>query len=123
MIAERESYHARIFEGRLRELGAAPSAKEVASVLELHEYFPDNSLSDAEKLLRLTAGFPVPKEALKFISDFADTIKDDLQTKEALKLFYQDELSSTTWLRESCAAPNAPAERPSMTASANVLNA
>jgi hypothetical protein len=123
MIAERESYHARIFEARLRELGAEPRAKEVAGVLELHEYFPDNSLNDAEKLLRLTAGFPVPKETLKLITDFADTIKDDLQTKEALKLFYQDELSSTTWLRESCAALNAPAERSTVAASANAMSA
>jgi hypothetical protein len=117
MIAERESYHARIFERRLRELGAEPRATEVEGVRELHDYFPDNSLSDPEKLLRLTAQFPVPKETLRFITDFADTIKDDLQTKEALKLFYQDELSSTTWLRESCAALNAPVERSSMTAS------
>jgi hypothetical protein len=119
MIAERESYHARIFESRLRELGAEPRAKEVAGVLELHEYFPDAALSDGQKLLRLTAGFPAPKETLRFITDFAETIKDDLQTKEALKLFYQDELSSTTWLLESCAALNAPAERSPMAASVN----
>jgi len=119
MIAERESYHARIFERRLRELGAEPRATEAAGVRELHDYFPDKSLSDADKLLRLTAQFPVPKETLRFITDFAETIKDDLQTKEALKLFYQDELSTTIWLRESCAALNAPVERPSMTASMN----
>jgi hypothetical protein len=61
MVAERESYHARVFERRLRELGAEPRAKEAAGVLEFHEYFPDNSLSDGQKLLRLTASFPNPK--------------------------------------------------------------
>jgi hypothetical protein len=111
MIAERESYHARVFEQRLHDLGVEPKAKEVAGVAEFHEYFPDKSLSDPAKLIRLTAGFPVPKEAVKFIFDFAKGIKDDLQTKEMIKLFAQDELSSATWLLESCNALNAPTER------------
>src|SRR5271155_2364554 len=59
MVAEREAYHARVFEQRLRELGAAPQAKEAQGVAEFHQYFPDQALSDPEKLLRLTAGFPV----------------------------------------------------------------
>jgi hypothetical protein len=119
MVAERESYHARVFERRLRELGAEPRAKEAAGVLEFHEYFPDNSLSDGQKLLRLTASFPNPKEAVKYFFDFADRIKDDLNTKEMIRLYAQDELSSATWLLESCGALNAPANK----AAASSLNA
>jgi hypothetical protein len=106
MIAERESYHARIFEQRLKELGAQARATESPRVRELHDYFGDSSIGDADKLLRLSHLVSNPKEAIRFISDFADSIKTDLQTKEMLKLFAQDELSTATWLVESCAALN-----------------
>jgi rubrerythrin len=106
MIAERESYHARVFEQRLKELGAEQRAVESEAVSKLHDYFGDNNVSDADKLLRLTARFPNPKEAVSFIAEFADKLKEDQQTKEMLKLFHQDELSTTTWLLESCAALN-----------------
>jgi len=121
MVAERESYHARVFERRLRELGAEPRAKEAPAVLEFHDYFPDNSLSDGQKLLRLTAGFLNPKEAVKYFFDFADKIKHDLNTKEMIKLYAQDELSSATWLLESCATLNAPANKATTSASATAM--
>lgn len=120
MVAERESYHARVFERRLRELGAEPRATEGETVRGFHDYFGDPAIADPDKLLRLTALFPKPQEAVRFITDFADAIKDDLQTKEMLKLFAQDELSSTTWLLESCAALNA---RPSGVAASPSMNA
>ena len=41
-------------------------------------------------------------------------IKDDLETKEMLKLFYEDELSSTRWLQYACATLNAPAQASQM---------
>ena len=106
MIAERESYHARVFEQRLKELGAEKQAVEAEEVSKFHEYFGDTNISDGDKLLRLTALFPNPKEAVSFIGEFAEKLKDDQQTKEMLKLFQQDELSTTTWLMESCAALN-----------------
>jgi hypothetical protein len=106
MIAERESYHARVFEQRLKELGAEKRAVEAAEVSQLHDYFGDPKISDGDKLLRLTALFPNPREAVSFIGEFAGRLKDDQQTKEMLKLFQQDELSTATWLTESCAAIN-----------------
>jgi hypothetical protein len=118
MIAERESYHARIFEQRLKELGAQPRATESPRVRELHDYFGDSSIGDADKLLRLSRLVTNPKEAIRFITDFADSIKTDLQTKEMLKLFAQDELSTATWLVESCAALNAQNAGSSQSASA-----
>jgi hypothetical protein len=106
MIAERESYHARVFEQRLKELGAEKRAVEAEEVSKFHNYFGDANISDGDKLLRLTALFPNPKETVSFIGEFADRLTDDQQTKEMLKLFQQDELSTTTWLMESCAAIN-----------------
>jgi hypothetical protein len=82
----------------------------------LHNYFGDTRMSDGEKLLRVAGLVKDPKEAIRFITDFADRIKTDLQSKEMLKLFAQDELSSGTWLVESCAAIN----QPSATASASM---
>jgi hypothetical protein len=117
MIAEREGYHARIFDQRLKELGAQPRAVESPRVAELHNYFGDTNMSDGDKLLRVAGLVKDPKEAIRFISDFADRIKTDLQTKEMLKLFAQDELSSGTWLVESCGAINQPSANPSQSAS------
>jgi hypothetical protein len=108
MIAEREGYHARIFEQRLKELGVQPRAVESPRVGELHNYFGDANMSDGDKLLRLTGLISDPKEAIRFITDFADSIRTDLQTKEMLKLFAQEELSSGTWLVETCKVLNQP---------------
>jgi hypothetical protein len=52
---------------------------------------------------------PDADAAIKPIFDFADLIKEDLETKEALRLFAEDELSSVKWLRYACAALNASA--------------
>ena len=90
---------------RLRDLGANPRAVEGDTVRGFHEYFGDQTLADANKLLRL-ALFPKPAEAVRPFTDFAGAIKDDVQTKAMLKLYAQYELCSATWLMESCAALN-----------------
>lgn len=109
MIAEREAYHARIFEQRLLELGGEKRAGATEEGRKFKQYLGDPNIPDTEKLLRFTKSVGDPKEAIKPICDFAALIKDDLETKEALRLFAEDELSSTTWVWESCAALNAPA--------------
>jgi hypothetical protein len=110
MIAEREAYHSRIFEQRLMELGGEKRAAATEEGQKFKEYLGDPSIPDNEKLLRFTKSVGDPKEAIKPICDFAALIKEDLQTKEALRLFAEDELSSTTWVWDSCAALNKPAE-------------
>ena len=110
MIAEREAYHARIFEQRLMELGGEKRAGATEEGRKFKEYLGDCNIPDNEKLLRFTKSVGDPKEAIKPICDFAALIKEDIQTKEALRLFSEDELSSTTWVWESCAALNKPAQ-------------
>ena len=110
MIAEREAYHSRIFEERLIELGGEKRATVTEEGRKFKEYLGDPSIPDNEKLLRFTKSVGDPKEAIKPICDFAALIKEDMQTKEALRLFSEDELSSTTWVWDSCAALNKPAE-------------
>jgi len=110
MIAERESYHGRMFERRLRDLGVECKATLTDDSRKFAETVSDQSLSDNEKLLRFNKLVPDPEAAVRPICEFAEMIKDDLETKEMLKLFNEDELSSTKWLQYACAALNAPAQ-------------
>ncbi len=115
MIAEREAYHARIFEQRLLELGGEKRATVTQEGLKFKAYLGEPNVADAEKLLSFTKSVGDAKEAVRPIHEFAALIKEDLATKEALRLFAEDELSSVTWIWEVCAALNAPkqAEAPS----------
>jgi Mn-containing catalase len=110
MIAERESYHGRAFERRLRDLGAECRATLNEDSRKFAETVSDQGLADNEKLLRFNALVSDPDAAVKPILEFANMLKDDLETQEMLKLFYEDELSSTKWLKYACAALNAPAQ-------------
>jgi hypothetical protein len=116
MISERESYHGRVFEQRLRELGAECRAEVSEESRKFAECVSDQHMPDNEKLLRFAALVPDAEAAIKPIFDLSEAIKDDLETKELVRLFAEDELSSTKWLRYACAALNAPA--PSASASA-----
>ncbi len=114
MIAERENYHARIFESRLRELGAEPRAEVSAASVKIRECASDPKMTDNAKLLEFDAVLGNPEELIRPIFEFADRIKEDMETKEALKLFAEDELSSAKWLKYACAALNAPGAATSM---------
>ncbi len=108
IIAEREAYHARIFEQRLLELGGEKRATTSEEGLKFKAYLGDPNVPDTEKLLSFTKNVGEAKEAVRPIHEFAALLKDDLATKEALKLFAADELSSVTWVWEVCAALSAP---------------
>jgi len=118
MIAEREGYHARVFERRLRELGGAKKA-DGSDVARQLEYYADPNLSDAEKLLRATSlGGSDPKKFLQPIFDFAESIKEDPMTKEIASLYAKDELASATWVYEACGLLNGKGAQPSASAAA-----
>jgi hypothetical protein len=114
MIAERESYHARIFENRLRELGAEPRAEVSAQSVKVRECASDPTMTDGAKLLEFDGLLGNPEELIQPIFEFADQIKEDVETKEVLRLFAEDELSSAKWLKYACEALNAPAAKTSM---------
>ena len=118
MISERESYHGRVFEGRLRELGAECRAEVSEESRNFAACVSDPNMPDNEKLLRFAALVPDADAAIKPLFDLAESIKEDMETKEAIRLFAEDELSSTKWLRYACAALNAPAASTSAQASA-----
>jgi hypothetical protein len=106
MIAEREGYHSRVFERRLRELGGT-KRDDGSDVARQLDYYADPNLTDAQKLLRATASAgPDPMKFLQPIFDFADSIKEDLLTKDLATLYAKDELGSATWVYEACAMLN-----------------
>jgi hypothetical protein len=113
MIAERESYHGRVFNQRIRELGAEPRATVSEESKKFAACAADAGMSDCDKLLTVASAISNPEAVIQPILDFANLITEDQETKEALRLFAEDELSSTRWLLYACNALNAPAEQAS----------
>ncbi len=107
IVAEREAYHARIFERRMRELGAERRAGASEEGRRLKACLIDAKRSDAEKLMEFMRRTGEPEAVVKPIDDFAALLQEDLETKEALRLFCEDEYSTLKWMRDACAAINA----------------
>jgi hypothetical protein len=108
IVAEREAYHSRVFAQRLAELGGETRAMITDDGRKYTAYLGNPSIRDNEKLLSFTKRVGKPEDAIKPICEFAALLKEDLSTKEALRLFAEDELSTAKWLWDSCAALNAP---------------
>jgi hypothetical protein len=106
MIAEREGYHARIFERRMRDLGVDCKATVTEASRKITEYLGDASVTDNQKLLYLNSLAPDIDAFFKPVTDLVENIKDDLESKELFKLYVQDELSSARWLQYACEALN-----------------
>src|SRR5579862_6895993 len=111
IVAEREAYHSRIFAQRLSELGGEMRATTTDDGRKFTAYLGDRSIPDNEKLLRFTSRVGKPEDAIKPICEFAGLLKEDLSTKEALRLFAEDELSTAKWIWDACAALNAPGQQ------------
>jgi hypothetical protein len=107
MVAEREAYHARVFECRMRDLGAERRASATEEGRKFTEFLADPKRTDNEKLLHFVQLVGDPDAAVKPIHDFAALLKDDLETKEALRLFAEDEYSTAKWAHDACAALSA----------------
>ena len=108
IVAEREAYHSRVFAQRLAELGGETRAMVTEAGRKATAYLGDPSIPDNEKLLDFTRRVGKPEDAIKPICEFAALLKEDLSTKEALRLFAEDELSTAKWIWDACAALNAP---------------
>jgi hypothetical protein len=102
MVVERESYHGRAFAQRLTELGGAVPQNVSPQIRESIDYLCDSSMSDLAKLQKSVMRYPNPEETIRPLFEFADLIKEDQQTKEMVKLFAQDELSTLKWQHSLC---------------------
>ena len=104
MVAERESYHGRAFEARLKELGGKMPERINDAFKKNLAYLRDKTISDASKLHRGATRFPNPEETIRPLFEFAESLKEDLTTKEMVKLFAEDELSTLKWQKALCTA-------------------
>jgi len=102
MVVERESYHGRAFAQRLMELGGTVPQSVSPLIRESIDYLCDTGLSDLAKLQKSVMRYPNPEETIRPLFEFADLIKEDQQTKEMVKLFAQDELSTLKWQHSLC---------------------
>jgi len=104
MIAERESFHGRLFGRRMTDLGAewrATIAPERGA--EYQACLADPKVADTVKLARLVGTIGDTETIIAPVRDFAERITEDLETREALRLYCEDEISSGRWLCEACA--------------------
>src|SRR5262245_16779832 len=113
MVQQRENFHAQILEARLRELGGVPQCTVPQERREKElPFYVSAAQKDLEKLQSIASRISDPAAALKPITDVIAQIKGDQQSKELLKSFVDDEMSSIKWLLEACqtlsaAAPQA----------------
>ncbi len=107
MIAERDAYHARVLERRARELGGELHSTTSEQGSKIVELLASREISDLEKLLALTSLIHDPNQAVAPILTFAALLKVDNESKQALRLLAEDELSTTTWLHDICTALSA----------------
>ena len=109
-VAEREAYHARVFECRMRDLGAERRASATEEGRKFTAFLADPKRTDGEKLMEFVRVAGDADAAVKPIHDFAALLVEDLETREALRLFAEDEYSTVKWAHDACAALNAAAE-------------
>lgn len=121
MITEREGYHARIFERRMRDLGVECKAQVTEASRKITDYLGDPNISDNQKLLYLNSLAPDIEAFFKPVCEISENIMDDLESKELFKLYVQDELSSAKWLQYACEALNGAA--PAASAASGVKSA
>jgi hypothetical protein len=105
MIAEREAYHVRVMEARLRDLGVQPSATVSEETTKFVQFVGNPDIPDDKKLLKLTTSYD-SEELWRPVREFVEQIKDDLESRELIRLYVEDETSSGNWLRLACQALN-----------------
>ena len=114
-VAQRESFHGDVFGQRLRELGeawqAVPGAYRGA---DYDACLADPSVPDAVKMARLVGGLGDTEAVIAPVREFAERIVDDPETREALRLYCEDEISSGRWLCEACDRLGVAHDGPSM---------
>jgi hypothetical protein len=104
LIAERDSSHARVLERRAREIGGQLHSVTTEHGSKLVEVLANPEISDLDKLMGVVNFIPEPREAAAPILTFASLLKSDIESRQALRLIAEDELSTAAWLHDTCAA-------------------
>jgi hypothetical protein len=107
VVQQREAFHARLMEERLRELGGIPRCIVPADVRKRKlAFYGSTELKDAGKLRDEAAEIGDPAQSLKIYTDAIAQIDEDQETKALLHWIVQDELTTIRWVMESCALLN-----------------
>jgi hypothetical protein len=102
IIAEREAFHGRVFQQRLRDLGVECKTEPDPFSLANQALVTDPGLSDLEKLTELVKRNGDGEGLLGPMLDLVDSLVEDGESREALKLYFADEISSGMWFRGIC---------------------
>jgi hypothetical protein len=107
VVGQREAFHARLMEERLRELGGVPRCEIPPDVRKRKlAFYGSTELKDAGKLRDEAAEIGDPATALKRYTDVVDQIRDDVLSKQLLHWILQDEQNTIRWVIETCAILN-----------------
>jgi len=108
MVQHREAFHAQVLEARLRELGGIPQCTVPTERRDKElPFYASTEKKDLDKLQSIASRIKEPATLFKPITDVIAQIKDDQHSKELLRSFVDDEMSSTKWLLEACATLSA----------------
>jgi hypothetical protein len=102
LIAERDASHARVLERRAREIGGELHSLATEHGSRLIQVLASPEISDLDKLIGVVNFIPEPRQAAAPIAEFASLLKIDVESRQALRLIADDEMSSASWLREAC---------------------
>jgi hypothetical protein len=99
-IAEREAVHAALLTERLRELGVActASVNEPLRAAAMAR-FGSRDVSDEEKLTLVLARYPDDGAVTRPIARVMETLGDDPETRELLRLVAEGEGATIAWFR------------------------
>jgi hypothetical protein len=100
-IMQREKFHGKILEQRLKNLGGTPQQTIPAKVRKEDFAFYASARSDQEKLDKAVGWIKDPVQALAIITDIHDQLSNDQETKQLLYTVLQDEAATLEWLREA----------------------
>ncbi|NOT54989.1 MAG: hypothetical protein HOP18_10320 [Deltaproteobacteria bacterium] len=104
MVQQREAFHAQVLEARLRELGGMPQCTVPTERRDKEvPFYASTEKKDLDKLQSIASRInKEPAVLFKPINDVIAQIKDDQHSKELLRSFVDDEISSTKWLLGAC---------------------
>ena len=108
VVQQREGFHARLLEARLRALGGEPRAEIPAERVEkVLAATGSRERSDARKLLAATRQSPDIDAAVAPILDLAERLDDDPETQSLLRNIAADERATLEFLHDACRQLNA----------------
>jgi hypothetical protein len=100
IAAERAAMHARVIQRRVTELGGELRRMSSPDGSKLVEALGSSGVSDVEKLAALAALIEDPTRTVAPLTAFVEALKRDTETKQALRLIAEDDLSTITWLHD-----------------------